>query len=418
MTMFQGVGLLFTLIAIFGVINHRYLKLPDTIGITAVGLLACLAVSGLSFSHPEMVVHAQQLVKNIDFNDIVFHGLLSFLLFAAALHVDIHAMRTYKLPILLLATIGVFISTVIVGGGFYLVTQALNINLSFLWCMVFGALISPTDPIAVMSVLKRAGAPKSLENKISGEALLNDGTAVVAFLTLLGLATGVAEFSAIDIGMNLAREVIGAIVLGLAVGFGASMMLSRVDSYPIEIMITLAVATAGYSLAELVHVSAPLAVVIMGLVIGSHGASKNMTEKTREHLFNFWELTDDLLNLVIFALIGLELIAITLKLDILYAGLAVIPVVLVARFISVAAPLSTLRSFHDVSPHAIKIMTWGGLRGGISIALALSLPMFDGRDLIIGVTYLVVVFSLLVQAPTLGVLVKRLKLKDEAKSPS
>ncbi|KWT95565.1 MULTISPECIES: cation:proton antiporter [unclassified Variovorax] len=408
MTAFQGAGLLFTVISVFGVINHRYLKLPDTLGITAVGLMLCLGLSILGTGHPEMVAQAQKLVTQIDFSEVVFHGLLSLLLFAGALHVDVSRLRAHRAPVFLLATVGVVISTAVVGFGLYLVASLFGSPISLLWCLVFGALISPTDPIAVLSVLKSAGAPPALESKIAGEALFNDGTAVVTFVTLLGLAAGTTHFSLGEVAVTLAREVIGALLLGVAVGYGASLMVSRVESYPVEILITLAVATAGYSLAELLHVSAPLAVVIMGLVLGSHGATKSMTAKTREHLFNFWSLLDELLNLLLFGLIGLQMIAVSLKANVVYLGLAAIPVVLTARFLSVAAPLSALRGFHAMSPHAAKVMTWGGLRGGISIALALSLPVFEGRDLIIGVTYIVVVFSLLVQATTLGPLVKRL----------
>lgn len=408
MTVFQGAGCLFALIAIFGVINHRSIRLPDSLGTTAVGMIVCLGISALGITHPELVTKARALVGQIDFADIVFHGLLSLLLFAGALHVDLSRMRRQRGAVLLLATVGVLISTAAVGFGFYYVTGWLGHPVSLLWCLVFGALISPTDPIAVLSVLKRAGAPESLETKIAGEALFNDGTAVVVFVTLVGLATGMSDFSVGGMATALAREVFGGILLGGALGFGATYMLRGIDSYPVEIMTTLALATGGYSLAEALHVSAPLAVVLMGLVIGTHGATVVMSEKTREHLFQFWELLDELLNLVLFGLIGLEIIALSLHLHILLIGLAAIPVVLVARALSVSVPLLALQNFRRLNPHSATILTWGGLRGGISIALALTLPAFEGREMVIGVTYLVVVFSLLVQATTLGVVVRRI----------
>ena len=408
MTMFQGAGALFALVAVFGYVNHRFVKLPDTLGITAVGLFACLCMSIIGTFHPAATAQAQALARQVDFSDVVFHGLLSLLLFAGSLHVDLSKMRRQKLAVLLLATVGVLISTAVVGGGFYLVTELLGHPISLMWCLVFGALISPTDPIAVLSVLKNAGASEVVETKIAGEALFNDGTAVVAFVTLVGLASGATEFSAGAVSLTLAREVLGALALGVALGWGASLMLRTLDSYPVEILITLALATAGYSFAELLHVSAPLAVVIMGLVVGNHSAGQQMSEKTREHLHKFWSLLDDLLNLVLFGLIGLAVVSLSLELRLLWLGLGAIPVVLVARALSVGIPMTMLGRFRERSPHAIKIMTWGGLRGGISIALALSLPPFDGRDLVIGVTYVVVVFSLLVQATTLGALVKRL----------
>lgn len=409
MTIFQGVGALFTLVAIFGYLNHRFLRLPDTLGITAVGLLVSVLVASVATFFPEahLARKAQDLASQIDFTDVVFHGLLSLLLFAGALHVDLAKLRQHRLAVLLLATVGVLISTAVIGFGFHFVAQAFRFNISLLWCLAFGALISPTDPIAVLSVLKNAGAAPAVESKITGEALFNDGTAVVAFLTLVGLAAGTSEFSAASVSTALVREVIGGVLVGLAVGYGASFLLRDLESYAVEILVTLAVATAGYSLAEAVHVSAALAVVIMGLVLGNHGATKHMTEKTREHLYSFWHLLDELLNLVLFGLIGLEVIALAFNLRDIWLGIAAVPVVLLARLASVGIPLSALRRFRQSSPHTVKIMTWGGLRGGISIALALSLPAFEGRDMIIGVTYVVVIFSLLVQATTLGALVRR-----------
>ncbi|SMG57926.1 cation:proton antiporter [Paraburkholderia susongensis] len=408
MTIFQITGALFTIVALFGVVNYRLIRLPDTLGITAVGLVVCLAISALGFVYPGMAIAARKIVSQVDFSDIVFHGLLSILLFAGALHVDLSRMRTQRFTVLLLATIGVVISTAVVGLGFFYVTQQLGHQVSLLWCLTFGALISPTDPIAVLSVLKRAGASESLETKITGESLFNDGTAVVTFATLVGLATGANEFSASAIAIDLLREVAGALAFGVVLGFAASLLLRGIDSYPVEILITLALATGGYSLAEVLHVSAPLAVVIMGLVIGNHGALTSMSAKTREHLFNFWELLDELLNLILFGLIGLEIIALSLQLRIVWLGLAAIPVVLFARAVSVAIPLLALQNFRRLNRHSTLVLTWGGLRGGISIALALSLPEFEGREMLIGATYLVVVFSLLIQATTLGPLIRRL----------
>ncbi|APA88546.1 sodium:proton antiporter [Paraburkholderia sprentiae WSM5005] len=417
MSVFQMTGALFAIVALFGIVNYRFIRLPDTLGITAVGLVVCVGISALGFYYPAMAIAARKIVVQIDFADIVFHGLLSLLLFAGALHVDLSKMRTQRRAVLMLATIGVLISIAVVGFGFYYAAHWLGHPVSLLWCLVFGALISPTDPIAVLSVLKRAAAPESLETKITGESLFNDGTAVVAFVTLVGLATGAQEFSAGAIAFDLLREVAGALVLGAALGFGASLLLRGIDSYPVEILITLALATGGYSLAEALHVSAPLAVVIMGLVIGNHGASTSMSEKTREHLFNFWDLLDELLNLVLFGLIGLEIIALSLRVEIVWLGLAAIPVVLLARGVSVAVPLLALQKFRRLNPHSAVVLTWGGLRGGISIALALSLPEFHGRETFIGVTYLVVVFSLLIQATTLGALIRRLNFSDAHTAP-
>ncbi|MBY0365364.1 sodium:proton antiporter [Roseateles aquatilis] len=409
-TVFQGTGVLLAIVAVFGVINLKYLKklnLPDTLGITLTGLIICLVVSLVGMAHPEMGAYARQLITHINFSEVVFHGLLSFLLFASALHIDFSRLREHKVAVVSLATLGVLISTAIVGAGMYTVTLALGHPVPLPWCLVFGALISPTDPIAVLAVLKRVGAPPSLEAKISSEALLNDGTAMVAFLTLVGLATGASEFSITSITTLLLREVAGALVFGVLVGRAASWLLSGIDSSPVEILITLALATGGYSLAESLHVSAPLAIVTIGLVVGNHGATRHMSARTREHLFGFWGVLDELLNLVLFGLIGVEVIALSFKFSDIWIGVAAFAVVLIARAVSVAIPMAALRRFRRVSPHAVKIMTWGGLRGGISIALALTLPEFQGRDMVVGVTYLIVVFSLLVQATTLGRVVRR-----------
>lgn len=331
------------------------------------------------------------------------HGLLSLLLFAGALHVDLSRLKQQKVSILLLATVGVVISTAVVGYGVFYLLQLVGAPVPLMVCLVFGALISPTDPIAVLSVLKKANVSPELESKIAGEALFNDGTAVVAFMTLLGLAMGSTSLDAGAVALTLAKEVIGAGVLGLVVGYGAVLMLRQLDSYAVEILITLALATAGFSLAEQLHVSAPLAVVVMGLVIGSAG-KKAMTEKSREHLFSFWELLDELLNLMLFGLIGLEVIALTMDWGVIWMGMLAVPVVLAARAVSVSVPFFALSRLRKrTSPNAVPIMTWGGLRGGISIALALSLPLsMEGRDTIVGITYVVVIVSLLVQATTLG----------------
>lgn len=414
MTVFEGAGALFTLIAVFGVINHRFIKLPDTIGITAMGLIVSACISVVGFRHPAMVKEAQKLASQIDFPEVVLHGLLSLLLFAGALHVDFSKMRQHKAAVLLLASVGVVISTAVVGVGLWVVALTLGHNLSMPWCLVFGALISPTDPIAVMSVLRKAGASESLELKIAGESLFNDGTGVVAFITLLGLAAGSSHFSLGATLFALVQEIAGAVLLGALLGFGAFALLRLVDSYAIEIMITLALATAGYSVAEYCHVSAALAVVVMGLVIGNHAVTRAMSEQTREHLLTFWTLLDELLNLLLFGLIGLEVIALSLKADLILFGLLAVPVVLAARGVSVALPLLALKGFRKLSPHAVKIMTWGGLRGGLSIAMALSLPEFEGRYLVIGATYVVVLFSLLVQATTLGPYIRRLNRELEA----
>lgn len=410
MSIFELIGALATAVAVFGYINHKFIRLPDTIGITAMGLLVSLALAIVGRHVPGAVAWASDFAGRLDLPEVVFHGLLSILLFAGSLHINISDLAKQRLPVFVLSTVGVLLSTFIVGYGTHWLLAALGIDIGLNYCLLFGALISPTDPIAVLGVLKTAGAPKSLETNISGESLFNDGTGVVAYLVLLGIVAGTSEPTFSAVSLLLATEVIGALVVGLAVGYVAFFMLKGVDSYPVEILITLALATGGYSFAERVHVSAPLAVVVMGLVIGNHGARSAMSPTTREHLFSFWELLDEVLNLVLFGLIGIKLLSLGAADVSWFAAAALVPVVLLARFASVGLPVLALRPWLTPTPHTVKVLTWGGLRGGISVALALSLPQFLGKELFVTATYAVVLFSLLVQAPTLGPLLRKLKI--------
>jgi len=416
MSVFQLASIVITLVALFGYLNHKLIKLPDAIGITAVGLVASVAIALTGKLVPGVSHWAKHTVEAVDFSETVFHGLLGFLLFAGSLHINLADIAREKWVIGILATLGVLLSTVIVGAGMYLVSQVLGLRLEFIYCLLFGALISPTDPIAVLAIMRKVGVPKSLETQIAGESLFNDGTGVVAFLTLLGIATAGHPEPPSAIAMLLAREVLGGIAVGLAIGLVGFVMLKGVDGYPIEIMITLAMATAGYAFAELVHVSAPIAAVVMGLLVGNQGRRLAMSEATRQHLFSFWELLDELLNLLLFGLIGIEIIALPMTATHLLVAAIAIPVVLLARLLSVAAPLTAMQPFLGSSQRALAIMTWGGLRGGISVALALTLPSFEGRDILIAATYGVVIFSILVQALTIGAVVRAWTAKHRASS--
>lgn len=382
---------------------------------TAIGVFVAATFSIFGWMFPSIGETSREISNKINFSELVFHGLLSPLLFASALHVDLSALRQFRRPVFLLATVGVAISTVVVGLGLYFLATLAGLDLSIWYCLLFGALISPTDPIAVLAVLQNSRIPKRLETKIVGESLFNDGTAVVAFVTILGIATG-ATMSPGAVLNSLVIEVVGGICFGLLLGYGASVVLDTMDNSSLEILLTLALVTAGYSIAESLHVSAPLAMVVTGLMVGNHGMRDTVTGKSRKHLFAFWTLVDELLNLILFGLIALKLSALQISQEMLLIGLIAIPVVLVSRAFSVAAPLYVLKSLRQEGVHTVSIMTWGGLRGGISIALALSLPAFDGKDLLIGATYSVVVFSLLVQATTLNRLVRRLRWTQEEAS--
>jgi CPA1 family monovalent cation:H+ antiporter len=406
MRLFDIIAILISLSAVFSWLNYRVLKLPTAIGLMLSALLMSLMLQVPLFGGLEH--QAEAMLASIDFNETLLHGMLSFLLFAGALHVNLSDLAQQRWVIGVLSTVGVVGATFLIAGGVYYVFSWLAIDVPFIYCLLFGALISPTDPIAVLGILKSAGAPKTLETKITGESLFNDGVAVVVFLVLAEIATGHADVSFSSVATLFFKEAIGGLVFGLLTGSLAFFMLTKVDNYQVEVLITLALVTGGYATAEHLHISAPIAIVVAGLLIGNHGRLAAMSEKTREHLDTFWELVDEILNAVLFVLIGLEVLVISLREDYLLAGALAIPLILIVRFVSVGLPVSVMRSFRSFSPGVVPILTWAGLRGGISVALALSLPGGEMRDLLLTVTYVVVVFSILVQGLSLGPLVRRL----------
>ncbi len=406
MELLDIIALLLSLAAVFSYVNHRFVRLPTTIGLMLIALLSSLAILALSKMGIAFPVEwARGLIDDIDFNVTLLHGMLSFLLFAGALHVNLDDLAQQKWVIAILASVGVLGSTFIIGGLGWWLLNLLDIPIPFIYCLLFGALISPTDPIAVLGILKTAGVTKSLETKIAGESLFNDGVGVVIFLVLLGIATR-GEMGAGEVALLFVEEAVGGALFGLFIGWVAYRMLASVDNYQVEILITLALVMGGYTLAGAIHVSGPIAIVVAGLLIGNHGRIFAMSNRTREHLDTFWELVDEILNAVLFVLIGLEVLALDFQGAWFTVGLVLIPVVLLARFVCVGIPISLLRSRRSFTPHAIKIITWGGLRGGISVALALSLPAGSERDLIVAVTYLVVVFSIVVQGLSIGRLIR------------
>ncbi len=401
MSLFEIISLLLCLAAVFSYINYKYIKLPTTIGIMLLSLLFSLGLllfGEFGFSLDEQ---ATVLVKSIDFNEALLHGMLSFLLFAGALHVNLNDLHEQKWVIGTLATVGVISSTFIIGTVMYYILGWLGIPVAYIYCLVFGALISPTDPIAVMGILKLVGAPKTLETKIAGESLFNDGVGVVVFLVLLGIATGGDEMSASHVVELFAVEALGGVFFGLGLGYLGFFMLKGVDNYQVEALITLALVSGGYAFAESIHISAPIAIVVAGLFIGNQGRTLAMSDNTRERLDDFWELIDEILNAILFLLIGVELLILTFTNQFMLAGLLAIPVVLLARFICVGIPIKIMSKFRTFSPYATTILTWGGLRGGISVALALSIPDGPAREPLLVITYFIVVFSILVQGLTI-----------------
>ncbi len=411
---FDAAAILVSLAAILGYINHRFLKLPTSIGLTIMGAVASLIVIGIDKMLPasELSENVVTFLAGIDFQATLMEGMLSFLLFAGALHVDWADMKRGRWPILLLSTIGVGISTAIVGTGFYLITGMLGIEIGFLWCLVFGALISPTDPVAVIGVLKRAAVPPTLQATVAGESLFNDGVGVVVFGILLSIALGTAEFSASHAAMDFAIEAGGGGLLGLVVGWLGFHAMRSIDEYNVEVMISLAVVMGGYSLAQFLHVSGPVAMAVAGLLIGNAGVKLAMSDMTRDYLLKFWALIDELLNAVLFLFIGLEVIAIAPTLGLIVTGIITIPLVIGGRIAGVGLPLLALRPFQSLGRLGLPTLVWGGLRGGISIALALSLPEGPARTVILAVTYVVVLFSVIVQGGTISGLIDRLKKRS------
>ncbi len=410
MDIFTVITILTVLAAIFGYINVRFLRLPTTIGLMIISILFSLLVIAAGYFDHDIIELETELVQSIDFQKVLMEVMLSFLLFAGALHVDFGELKQQRLPIILFATLGVLTSTFLVGGLMYVLLGLLGLATPFIFCLLFGALISPTDPIAVLGILKKAGVPKKLETKIIGESLFNDGIGVVIFLTIYQIArAGMSEINWNEIGLLFLEEVGGGIALGLALGWVAYQLMRTIDNYEIEVLITLAIVMGGYLLASTLHFSGPLAVVVAGLMVGhDRFRTSTMSEVTERYVDKFWELIDTLMNAVLFVIIGLEIVIINFEENYVLAGLLAIPLVLLARYAALALPVALFSKRLEFVPYTNVIMTWGGLRGGISIALALSLTASMPRDLMLTITYIVVVFSIVVQGLTVGKVVERI----------
>ena len=409
MSFFEIIAVLIVLTALFSFVNYRTFRLPTTIGVMLISLVVSLGVAGMgAFGLESAKQHTALILESIDFNQVLLHGMLSFLLFAGALHIRFDDLAGQKWVITLLSTAGVIASTFIVGGLAWLLLDALGIPVPFIYCLLFGALISPTDPVAVLGILKTAGVPKSLETKMAGESLFNDGIGVVVFVIILELVKGGGDVTAGKVLMLFLEEAVGGALFGFAVGSIAYQMLKRVNNYQVEIIITLALVMGGYALADRLHTSGPIAIVVAGLLIGNRGRAFAMSDATREHLDAFWELVDEILNALLFMLIGFQVQIIPFTTAYLTAGLLAIGITLIARWASVLGAINFMRLFRSFSPGAISILSWGGLRGGISVALALSLPTGPDRNAILVITYIIVVFSIIVQGLSLGKLVDRI----------
>jgi Na+:H+ antiporter len=411
MNAFDLMAIVLVLAGLFGYVNYRFIKLPASIGVMLVALLFSLALIFSQHLGVNTEVYARELVGRIDFNRMLMQGMLAFLLFAGALDVNLEDLLQHKWTVALLTVFGVLCSTAIVGFLSFVFFNWIGTPLPLVYCLLFGALISPTDPIAVLVMLKELRAPKALEIKVAGEALFNDGVGVVVFLAIRELASGGGALTAGQISLLFLQEAVGGVAIGLLLGWVAYLLLKSIDHYEVELMLTLALVTGSYALADALGASGPLATVAAGILIGNHGRHLAMSEKTREQIDTFWKLIDQILNAVLFVLMGLEVLVLTFNRSYWLAMAVAVPTVLLARFISVSIPAFLLKQ-HRTTPHLVKIMTWGGLRGGISVALALSLNAGASRDFIVAITYAIVVFSVLVQGLTTPMLVRRVLKKS------
>lgn len=416
-------AILLILATIFGAINYKFVKLPHTIGLMIVALVASLSLIAIDLIFPSlgMSILVNEFLGNIDFNVTLMQGMLSFLLFAGALHVDLDQLLENKWTILTFASFGVLVSSFVIGGGFWLISRAAGLSLTFLVCLLLGVMVSPTDPVAVLGVLKTLQVPSPLKAKIAGESLFNDGVAVVIFSVLVSLVFGNGGEESLETSFQLTsviwlliKEALGGLFLGLISGFIAFWLLRQIDDYVLEVLITLALVTGAYSIALHLHLSGPIAMVIAGLLIGNQGASLAMSETTRMHVETFWELVDEILNSVLFLLIGLKIVFLLQhsSYEIAYPLLiglfiAITLLSLFARFLAIALPVQ-IKSFNsEVNPGTVPILTWAGIRGGVSVALALSLPSSSESELLLFVTYLVVLFSVAIQGLTIENVIKR-----------
>ena len=408
MDYFAIATILVVLSAVFGYINVRFLKLPDTIGLMVITILFTLGVLAFSYFDDTLLEKEKEFISQIDFKTVLLDIMLSFLLFAGALHTNFQQLKIQRKPVFVFATLGTLISTFLSGIFVFYILKLIHLDVDFIYCLLFGALISPTDPIAVLGIMKKVGAPKKLETKIVGESLFNDGVGVVIFLTIYQIAKGTTELSFTHIAELFLVEVVGGILLGLAIGWLTYRLLKSIDDYDMEVIITLAAVMGGTLVAQHLHVSAPLAMVTAGLIVGNDTVrNSSMSEITEQYVDKFWELIDILLNTILFVMIGMEILVLTYDGNYILAGFLTIPMLLFARYLSLLLPIKLYAKKLEFVPKTNLIMTWGGLRGGISIALALSLTQTMYRDLFLVITYIVVIFSIIIQGLSVGSLIKK-----------
>lgn len=417
MELYYSFSVLIVLASIFAYINYRFLKLPSTIGIMVIAIVVStfLVLFGESVL-PKTFGHLHDLMTSIDFTEVLMGAMLNFLLFAGGIHININDLKEEFWPVVIFSTVGVVISTFIVGFGVYYILPLVGIEMPLIYCLVFGALISPTDPVAVLSILKQANVTKALKTKVAGESLFNDGMAVVVFAVLLQLAIGTdMEITGESIGLLLLREAGGGLLLGVLLGYSTSKLMREVDDYILSVLVTLSVVMGGYLIAHQMHISGPLTMVAAGLFMGNFNKGFKMKSVTQDYLIKFWELIDEILNAVLFLFIGFELLMIKDLQDYMIPGLIAIIIVLIARFISIWGPTQFMSFKTRFTPQTVKVLVWGGIRGGVSIALAMSIPKSDYSEIILSITYCVVVFSIIVQGLSIGKVANPKKIASEEK---
>lgn len=404
------IALFIFLAGVFIYVNTYYLKLPSSVGLMILSLALSFGLLVLEYLIPEFKTGTERILEDYEYHDVLYQVVLSFMLFAGALQIDFRKLREERTPVLILAITGVIISTFVVGTAIYYLLEWIGVELEYLYCLVFGALISPTDPIAVTATIRKFRLSENLETRIAGESLINDGVAVVTAITLLDLAHAGDDhaLNVVDIVYVFGTDIIGGVVIGLFLGYLGYRVLLYIDNdeVEVEILMTLALVMAGTQLAEFVHVSGKQAVVIMGLVIGNEGRSQHVTSAAGDYVFKFWNLMEESFNAMLFVLIGLEMLIIPMRLDYFAAGFFTFTIVLMARWISVAVPIAAMSTYRPFEKNTTTILAWGGLRGGIPIALSLSLPDFEGKEVIITMTYVVVVCSVLYQGLTVPKLMR------------
>lgn len=411
MDSYELITIIIVITAVFAYVNFRFIRLPSTVGLMVMSLILSIFIVLFGRFFPTFSEQIKTAVATIDFQKLLLDIMLSFLLFAGAIHIDAQRLRKNRISIIILASVGMLLSTAIVGTLLYLLLAAFHHPVGLIYCLLFGALISPTDPVAVLGILQKANIPESAEMKITGESLFNDGVAIVIFLTLLHIAqTGIEDVSAANVLSLFLEEVGGGLIYGAVLGYVFFLLLKSVNNYEVEVLLTIAMVMGGYMLAQVLHLSAPIAIVTAGIIMGNKGRqNEGMSSATRAYLSKFWEMIDNILNAILFLLIGFEMLVVDINATLIIIGCITFLIVLLARFLSVLLPFAVLRIFTNFEKHTVTILTLGALRGGISVAIALSLPPNMYRDQFVTITYIVVVFSIIGQGLTIGKLLKRLQ---------